>query len=411
LRILHTADWHAGRTLRGVDRTPEIAQALEEIIGLARSERADLILVSGDLFDTPNPSAEAEAAVYEFFLRAGELGVPSVVIAGNHDSAQRIESVSGLLRRVQVRAVGQARLARDGGVVEVQTASGETALVAALPFLSERRLVKAAQLLDTDVAQWRQKYREGMAFFVDRLASAYRADTVNLMMLHTTLDGGALSGSEFKFYVTNSYTISADSLPASAQYVALGHLHRAQRLREGPPVDYSGSVIQLDFGEAGEQKSVRLVEARPGLPATVHEVPLSSGKPLKNARVDADGLERRLEEFRSWPGYLKVRVTVDHPMPGLKDRVMNVLPQALAVEVEVDGEGAGGGSGIEPTSRLSTLEAYERYYLEKRGKDVPEEIRRAFLELQAEVVGDGEAAPDAATPDEAAELELEASLP
>ena len=98
MRILHTADWHAGRVLRGVDRTPEIAQALGEILEIAQSERVDLILVAGDLFDTPNPSADAERAVYEFFLRSGQLGIPSVVIAGNHDSPQRLESVAGLLK-------------------------------------------------------------------------------------------------------------------------------------------------------------------------------------------------------------------------------------------------------------------------------------------------------------------------
>ncbi|HWG84443.1 MAG TPA: exonuclease SbcCD subunit D C-terminal domain-containing protein, partial [Deinococcales bacterium] len=307
-------------------------------------------------------------------------------------SAQRLESVRGLLERVKVNALGNVRLAGAGGVIEVPTAAGETALVAALPFLSERRLVKAASLLDGDVGAWREKYREGMAFFTDRLATGFRADAVNLMMLHATLEGGALSGSEFKFYVTNSYTIAAESLPASAQYVAMGHLHRPQSLRESPPVQYSGSIVQLDFGEAGERKLVKLVEARPGRPVSVTDLPLSSGKALKNVRVDLDGLERRLEEFKSFPGYLKVTVRLDAPQPGLKDRVLAQLPQALAVEVELNEAEA--GALAPPDAALTPLEAFERFY-QARGRDLSPEVRRAFLELHEEAnsEGDGDELP------------------
>jgi exonuclease SbcD len=391
VRILHTADWHAGRTLRGVDRTPEISQALNEIVGLVKSEKVDLVLVAGDLFDTPNPSADAEHAVYEFFLNVGQTGVPSVVIAGNHDSAQRLESVKGLLERVKVSALGNVRMAGSGGVIEVATPSGETALVAALPFLSERRLVKAATLLDGDVGAWRQKYREGMAFFVDRLATGFRADAVNLMMLHTTLEGGALSGSEFKFYVTNSYTIAAESLPSTAQYVAMGHLHKAQSLRDAPPVHYSGSIIQLDFGEAGERKMVKLVEGRPGRPVSVTEVPLSSGKALKTARVDLEGLDRRLDELRDFPGYLKVVVKLSQPMPGLKDRVLGHLPQAIAVEAELDESLT--QTSEESHASLSPIEAFERYY-QSRGRELTDEIRRAFAELHDDALAEANPAAD-----------------
>ncbi|MDQ3461346.1 MAG: exonuclease subunit SbcD, partial [Deinococcota bacterium] len=81
MKILHTADWHAGRTLHGVDRTPEIREALREIAALAVDEEVDLILVAGDLYDSKRPGPEAEEAVYEFFLTTGRAGIPSVVIA------------------------------------------------------------------------------------------------------------------------------------------------------------------------------------------------------------------------------------------------------------------------------------------------------------------------------------------
>ena len=90
MKILHTADWHAGRVLHGQPRTPEIREVLREIAELARTEAVDLVLVAGDLYDTRNPGAEAEAAVYEFFKTLGDARIPSVVIAGNHDAPGRL---------------------------------------------------------------------------------------------------------------------------------------------------------------------------------------------------------------------------------------------------------------------------------------------------------------------------------
>ncbi len=388
MRLLHTADWHAGRNLRGIDRTPEIRESLSEILEIAVSEKVDAILVAGDLFDSPNPSADAEAAVYDFFLESGALGIPSVVIAGNHDSPQRLESVSGLLKRVKVSAFGVMKA--DSKAFELELDAGKL-VVAGLPFLSERRLVKAASLMDGefDTGVWRQKYREGMGFFIDKLAQGFQTNAVNVMMLHTTLDGGTLSGSEFSFFVTNSYAISADQLPSSAQYVALGHLHKPQRLGESPVIEYAGSIVQLDFGEAGEQKRVNLIEAFPGRPAKVHSIPLSRHKTLKNARVSLDGLESRLEEFRSFNGLLKVTVKLEHPMPGLKDRVMGILPNAVAVEVELE-EGSAAKRALESqsTQSLEPIEAFKKYYSEKRGKDVPIDVQAAFLELYAQTMGE-----------------------
>ena len=385
MRLLHTADWHAGRNLRGIDRTPEIVAALEQILSMARETKADAILVAGDLFDTQNPSAEAETAVYRFFLEAGRIGIPCAVIAGNHDSGQRLESVAGLLKHVNVTMLGTVKPGM--GSIELETRAG-LLRVAALPFLSERRLVKAAMLLETglDVGAWRQKYREGMEFFLRKLEAGFKDNAVNTMMLHTTVDGGMLSQTEHSFHVGNSYSISPDVFPSSAQYVALGHLHKPQSVNDLPPAQYSGSVIQLDFGEAGDEKRVNLIEVEPGRRAKITSLPLTLVKPLKTVRVDLDSLERRLEEFQSFQGWLKVIVSTPEPKPGLKDRVIGVLPSALAIEVELT-EGTKRVLEAAP-EHLTPIEAFERYYSEKRGADLPENVRKAFMELQLEINGE-----------------------
>ncbi|HEX7022281.1 MAG TPA: exonuclease subunit SbcD, partial [Trueperaceae bacterium] len=223
MKILHTADWHTGRTLHGVDRTPEIRAALQEIAALAIEEQVDLILVAGDLYDSRWPGPEAEAAVYEFFLTTGQAGIPSVVIAGNHDHPERLEASRELLRLVNVHTFGAVRVAGQGGAFRLQV-GGEVAQVAALPFISERRIVKVAELLHEDPGHWRERYQEGMRKLVLNLTQDFAGDTVNLLMMHTAMTGATLANSEYEFHCTEAYSLGADIFPEACNYVALGHI-------------------------------------------------------------------------------------------------------------------------------------------------------------------------------------------
>ena len=93
MRLIHTADWHLGRRLKGVDRTPEIAAALEQLLSQAKSLQVDAVLIAGDIFDVPNPTAAAERVAYHFFCELEKANIPAVAIAGNHDSSFRIDSI------------------------------------------------------------------------------------------------------------------------------------------------------------------------------------------------------------------------------------------------------------------------------------------------------------------------------
>ena len=381
MRVLHTADFHAGRLLRGFDRTPEIHEALIEIAALARSERVDAVLVSGDLFDTGNPSADAEEAVFDFFLHLRDAGIPAVAIAGNHDSAARLSSITGLLRWIGIQVVAQPTPNPVDMVRHVELKSGEKLTVGALPYLSERRLVKAADLLGGDTGTWRQKYREGMGFFLRRLGEGFRPGSVNMVMAHTTIDGAVPSGSErtIQFDLTNHYTLSGLQLPAGAQYVALGHIHKPQQVSEAPIAAYPGSVIQLDFGEAGEKKQVNLIEVQAGGRPVITPIPLAAGRELKTVRADLDGIEARLEREKGFTGLLKVvvRAPAGTALPGLKDRVLRAAPGTLAVELDAQQEDL--ATPELKREGLSLMELYERYHRERRG-ELPDDLRAAFKE-------------------------------
>lgn len=393
MRVLHTADFHAGRNLRGYDRTPEIREALTEIAGLARSEKVDAVLVAGDLFDTVNPPADAEATIFAFFLSLRDAGIPSIVIAGNHDSASRLGGLSGLLGWVGVQVVAQPTADPRQMLRFVETKSGEKLVVGALPYLSERRLVKAADVLGADVGSWRQKYREGMNFFLRRLAEGFEPGAVNMLMLHATLDGAVASGSDrgMQFDLTNAYTVSPLQLPAAAQYAALGHVHKPQQLGASPLACYPGSIIQLDFGEGGEKKQVNLVEVEAGRPARVHAIALVSGKELRTVRADLDTLDARLSALSGFDGLLKVvvRAPTGTALPGLKDRVLRQFPNALGVELDPIKDEATAQAGSREGLGLEQL--YERFHQEKRGELSPA-LREVFKESDLavrETAGEG----------------------
>lgn len=384
MRILHTADWHLGKVLKGRERTPEIRQALQELLGLVKSEGIELVLVAGDLFDRSVVSSEAEAAAFEFFVGLRELGVPALVIAGNHDSRERLEALSPLLSLTGATVFGHLRFAEDGGVVEASRAR-----VALLPFLSERRLVKASGVLQGDGAEWKKTYIDGMRLILQNLAQGFSGD-LNLLMAHLTVEGGRLGGGEFVFYTTNSYAIPASAFPLNLGYVALGHLHRQQQVCEAPVAWYAGSLIQLDFGESeNHHQGALIVEVTPGLPAKVHPVKARWGRPLKTFRVSRDSLDRRWEEIRAFSGYSKI--VIEGPgNPALRERLFKELPDLLEVEFHTPEAEASSPAAVD-TENLDWVEAYAEYRRLATAQEASPELLEAFRQIYEEIHTQSEA--------------------
>ncbi len=380
MRLLHTADWHLGKVLKGVDRTPEIASALKDHLRIVREENIDLVVVAGDLFDRPRVGAEAEAAAFEFFLGLRELGVPALVISGNHDSRARLEALAPLLELTGAHVRGEVRVRGEGGAVRRDW--GEAAL---LPFLSERRAIKAAQLLADDEGQWQSGYSETVGRLIANLSAGFRPGQVNLLAAHLTIEGAnlRLGGGEFTFYVGNSYAVAVEKLPPSATYVALGHIHRQQQVSDAPVAWYSGSLVQLDFGEGEDaERGVLVVELEPDRPPVVHPVNPGWGKPLRTFRLDPDQLDRRLAEVENWPGYAKLIIS-GPANSALRERLYQDNPHLLEVRFESEAP----DPLAEAAARVETLswpEAYERYLREERGLEEVEELLAAFRELYEE---------------------------
>ena len=374
MKILHTADWHVGKTIQGHSRTTEHEAVLAELAGVARREKVDLVLVAGDLFDTSAPTPEAERIVYRGLLSLSEVA-PVVAIPGNHDSDRRLSALAPLfdLARVTIRA----GVSRDP--LEIETAAGEKARIACLPWLSQRYIVKAAHLMDEDAAESRARYEERMALIVDKLAESFEPDAVNIVMAHLALVGAGFGGGERTAQTIFDYWVNSTLVPSAAHYVALGHLHKTQSVIGPCPIHYPGSPLQLDFGETDMNRCALLVEAAPGTPATTEPLTLTSGRRLRT-------LIGKLEDLQPLAGttgedYLRIIVR-EKARVGLGEEVRQLFPNA--VKVIVEHETTGGDARKQQLDRTG-LTPHELFVAYLNEKDVDDEgLVALFDELYEE---------------------------
>ena len=332
MKIVHTSDWHVGRRWKGIQRLDELEAVLDHLAAFIEKESIDLVLHSGDVFESRNPPAEAEQLVNRFLVRVGGAGAQMLVIAGNHDDALRLDARSLLTEFVNVQILGRPRSASRGGTRTIETRRGEKAVVAALPFASPGAWVSALDIAGEEVSA-RIKYARMFQRAVRNLCGAFQPGAVNLLMAHTHIEGALFGESERRVHIGEDWAASPEALPATASYIALGHLHKPQKIDGPAPAYYAGSLLQMDFGEAGEEKSFVVVTASPGRPATVEHVPYEGGLPLVDLRASLAELEETADGLRT--GWLRVTVPLTEKDPDLNRKVRELLPNALVVRAEL----------------------------------------------------------------------------
>jgi exonuclease SbcD len=378
MRLLHTADWHVGKTIRGESRLDEHVRVLAEVAEVAARESVDLVVVAGDLYESASPSAEADRVVFEALLGLRRVA-PVVVIAGNHDNGARFEAIRPVFEPMGVVVRGRVAPPGDGGVVRITTAGGETARIALLPFCSPRYAVRAAELMHLDAAAASGEYAAKLAALIGALCADPEPGDVPLLVAHCMVRDGLVGGGERVAQTGfEPYWLSATAFPPGLGYGALGHLHLAQRTAAGSPVWYSGSPIQVDFGEAGAGKHVLIVDVTATTPAVVRPVPLTRGADLRTVT----GTIAELEAMAGTdPGDAWLRVRVDDAgRAGLVDDVRRWLGDRV-VEVRVLRPGDGPAPARESQRGRSPHELFAEYLAEQSIDDP--RLGALFAELLA----------------------------
>ncbi len=331
MKLLHTSDWHVGRTIRGASRAEEHRAVLGEIAEIAERETVDLVVVAGDLFDTSTPGPEAEEIVYRALLGLAKTGAEVAVIAGNHDNPRRLRAVAPLLELGRVHVVAEPTRPDEGGVLSLKAADGSDVRVAMLPFVSKRGIVRAQHLMEQAAFENAQRYSQRLSLLIGALCDAFETDTVNILAAHAFVLGATAGGGERSAHLVEEYAVTAPSFPVTIGYGALGHLHAPQVVPAGPALHYCGSPLQLDFGEESQAKQVNVVTLEPGAPADVVAVGLGSGRPLHTVQGTLEEIRSFTIDPDSW-----LRVVLNEPgRAGLAEDVREMLGPGV-VEVRIN---------------------------------------------------------------------------
>nr|WP_205809079.1 exonuclease SbcCD subunit D [Micromonospora sp. HNM0581] len=377
---MHTSDWHVGKVLKGQSRAEEHKQVLAGVIEIAQLERPDLVVIAGDLYDTAAPTPEATRLVTRALTALRRTGADVVAIGGNHDNGPALDALRPWAEAAGITLRGGVREDPAEHVIDGTTATGERWRLAALPFLSQRYAIRAVEMYELTAAETTQTYADHLGRILARLTEGFdEPDRVHLVTAHLTVVGAATGGGERDAHTIMGYAVPASVFPGTAHYVALGHLHRAQRVAGPCPIRYSGAPLAVDFGEQENVPAVTLVEVTATTAARIREEPVTAATSLRTVR----GTLAQLAAITPPEGWLRVYVR-EQPRAGLREEVQQLLPGAL--EIRIDPElvpAPGTGTRVAQRSGRSPGQLFADY-LDSRGH-ADEGVRELFDELIEEV--------------------------
>lgn len=407
LKICHTSDWHLGHTLHGFSREREHARFLAFLLDVLAEEQVDALIVAGDVFDTANPPASAQAMLYGFLAEA-RARIPSLdvlIIAGNHDSAARLSAPDPILRALGVRVVGtvprigaggRAPVDADAMVVPLHARGGEVAAwVAAVPFLRPSDLPAHDGEGDPLVEGVRRVY----GAVLDAARARRKPDQALLATGHCHMvDATASELSERTILGGMKHALPVDLFADDVSYVALGHLHLAQEVGGRAHVRYSGSPIPLAMPEESYPHQLRLVRFERGrlvgqeavrIPRTVEILRVPKDGPGEPDAVLAQ-LERLEVPSACIAGeepLLEVRVRLSAPVADLRQRIEHAIGDRAVRLVKIAVEHAGAKEALaESTPRrelgdLDVEEVFRRAYGQRFEGAPSEALLAAFREV------------------------------
>ena len=402
IRILHTADWHLGQTFFGDDRTQEHEHFLDWLAGVLTKNKIDVLIVAGDVFDVSNPSAASQRMFYRFIHRVTTENprLQLVVVAGNHDSAARLESPLPLLQEMRTEIKGivhkqNGKIDYEHLLVELKNAAGEVeALCLAVPFLRQGDY----PVVETEG----NPYAEGVKELYARLlkyALKKRTDGQALVAVgHLLATGSEIAEKDHseRIIIGGLESVSPESFPEQIVYTALGHIHKAQRVSGRENIRYAGSPLPMSFAEKHYHHGVVKVTLDEGWAVEIEKleytplvrllsIPATEAAAPDEVLDELRGLE--LPEDEPMP-YLEVKVKLSEPEPMLRQQVEEILegkPVRLARIVSFYRQAAEGSveeevltAGLQEMNPLQIVKAtFENSYQ----TEMPEELVNLFQEV------------------------------
>ncbi len=381
MNILHTSDWHIGKRLKDRERITEQAEVLEELVSVCEEKEVDLVLVAGDVFDTYLPSAEAEELFFRTVKKLAGDSRAVVIISGNHDDGVRLAASAPLAgedgiyifgNRPSAPPVGGTRKTRavEAGerYVVIENASGERVYINALPYPNEARFREE---------KTEETFPEKMTRWIAAGDENYRGDMPHILLSHLFVAGGVVSDSERDIDLGGARAVPVSCLPGEG-YVALGHLHKKQKVGEN--ARYSGSLLQYSFDETAD-KSVLLLKTEGKEIVVAEEIPLHAGKKL--VRLETTGAEEALRLLPMYENcYVELTLHLTEPLTSSATQALSEANEGLVSLIAlIRSEEA---VPVAARASLSAGELFTEFYRSQYGEEPSDELKTAFLALFAE---------------------------
>ncbi|KAI3592182.1 Exonuclease SbcD [Cupriavidus sp. U2] len=371
MRFLHTADWHLGRLFHARSLIEDQAHVLDQFVALVREVRPDAVLIAGDVYDRAVPPPEAVALLDDVLARiVVEADVPVVMIAGNHDSAQRLDFGARLLAARGLHVAG--RTGPEAACVSLRDAHGEVRIYA-LPY-AEPAVVRDA--LGVELSS----HEAALGAQLDAIRASHPAGVRAVAVGHAFVVGGAVSESERPLSVGGSGAVGAD-LFHGFDFVALGHLHRPQTI--GERIHYAGSLLKYSLSEADHHKTVSLVELDDKGAVRIEPIAL---KPRRDLRILTGELaalvEAGLADARR-DDYVHAVLTDTGALLDPMARLREAYPNALAIERAILARSGQAGEAGRRMRELDTGSLFANFFREVADADLDGDQRRALDHLLA----------------------------
>lgn len=409
MKILHTADWHIGQTFYQYDRTYEHQQFLHWLVDTIKAKNIELLIISGDVFDIANPSAAAIKLFYAFLNSAvkAQPGLQIIVTAGNHDSAARLEAPKPLLESSDIHIVGLIERKADGSIdyekmlIPVRDRSGETVLwCMAIPFLrmGDYPAVAESETLYADgvSALYKEAYEHALTKKqggqgIIAMAHLHTLDAE--LSDHDKSERVIMGGIEF---------VPAKAFHEDLLYVALGHIHKAQKIGGKEHIRYSGSPLPMSFSEMNYKHQVVSFDISNGVMSGLEmlEIPVTTELlriPAKPQPIDTVleallQLPEAMETIHTAP-YLEVRVLLEGPEPALRHKIETAIASKHVRLAKIDvrypsSESEGAEERIASAAQLqelSPLDIFKKIYHEDYERETPDELVALFQQVLQEI--------------------------
>ncbi|MCJ8345417.1 exonuclease SbcCD subunit D C-terminal domain-containing protein [bacterium] len=260
MKILHTSDWHLGQRFHHLTRHEEHSEFLQYLVAYIATNRIDILIIAGDIFDNANPSREAEKLYFNFLKDMVNLGFcKTIIIGGNHDSASHLNAPKVLLEALDIHIYGELAEDLKDCIIDCSIPS-QKLHIACIPFLKDSDIRKEST--EDSSHEIDKKIRAGITNIYHKVSQLMPSDSVNIATGHLFALGSSLGDSERSIHVGNLGAISQEDIKQTFDYIALGHLHKTQSIDAKGFIHYCGSPIALSFSEAKQIKEFSVIHIK-----------------------------------------------------------------------------------------------------------------------------------------------------